>query len=670
MKRIFLSAIILLCLVNRESLRGDVRLPSLISDNMVLQQNTELPIWGWADPNEQVSLKVSWQDAPLSAKAGNDGKWMLKVKTPKAGDTVHKIEIKAGNTIVIKNILFGEVWVCSGQSNMAWTVGHSMNADQEIATAKFPQIRFFSVGQLMADKPQDNCLGVWTECNPSSVVEFSAIAYFFGRYLHKDLGVPIGLINSSWGGTRIEAWTSQKTLQSFGRYAGELERQATMKQLIAGYKDIVADWKRQNNREDPCNTGFAKGYAAVEYDSSSWKEMILPKPMEMTPDTNIDGVVWFRKSVNIPVSWSGHDITLSLGPIDDADITYFDGVQVGSIGTDVWNCWQLPRNYTIPGHLVKAGRNVISIRVLDNFGNGGIYGAAVELKLISKNYKDEPISLAGTWQYKVEYVFGPLKSNKPDLLTPENMIYGLFNGMIAPLLPYRIKGAIWYQGESNTTNSYQYRTLFPAMIKDWRDSWAQGDFPFYYVQLASLFRHAPSENVVPEKGLPAEDSWAELREAQLMALDLPHTGMAVTIDIGAANDVHPKNKQDVGKRLALWALAKDYGRNVDYSGPIYKKMEIKAGGIRLYFDYVGKGLVAKNGRLDGFAIAGADKKFVWADAEIQGDTIVVSSREVHNPVAVRYAWAMFPFCNLYNKEGLPASPFRTDDWPGLTANVK
>ena len=510
---LIVSAILLF--VGAGTVFADIKLPAVIGDNMVLQQGGKVSIWGWADPGEEVMVGVSWHSMKWAVTADEDGKWSFKMNPPKSGGP-YEMTFSGKNSITIKNILVGEVWVASGQSNMQWTVSNSANADQEIAEANFPKIRLFYVTRKVADQPQSDCEGSWLECSPQTVPGFSAVAYFFGRYLHKELDVPVGLIHTSWGGTPAEAWTRREVLEAMPECEPILKR----------YDDAAAR--------------YPKAMEEHRQKLAEWKE------------------------------------------------------------------------------------------------------AAEKAKAEGENPPRRPRA-----------PFGPGHPHTPS---------GLYNAMIAPLIPYGIAGAIWYQGESNAGRAYQYRKLFGGMINNWRKDWGLGQFPFLFVQLANFMETKPE---------PAESAWAELREAQLMTLELPNTGMAVIIDIGESDDIHPKNKQDVGKRLALWALAGTYGKDIVYSGPIYKSMKIEDGKVILSFDHVDGGLVAKDGEeLKGFAIAGADKKFVWADAKIDGDKVVVSSEKIAEPVAVRYAWADNPVCNLYNAEGLPASPFRTDDWPGVTVDAR
>ncbi|MDI6784563.1 MAG: sialate O-acetylesterase, partial [bacterium] len=494
----------------------------------------------------------------------------------------------------------------------------------------------------------------WVECSPASVDNFSAVAYFFGRNLYKKLKIPIGLIQSAYGGTRSEAWTSADALTQFPDFAKEIELMkstpADPSQAQKDYEIKLAKWEKELIVQDP---GFRNGeplWANPELDTNDWKPMEIPQLWEDAGLSNFAGTVWFRKEIELGESWMGKDLVLSLGPTDDRDITWFNGTKIGS--TDFFNT---PRKYTIPGSLVKPGKNVIVVRILDTGGAGGFSGKPLDMQLLIENAN--PILLSGLWLYKPGF---DLTTISPQPLDPKNPYHPtvLYNGMVAPLVPYAIRGAIWYQGESNAWRAYRYREMFPTLIKDWRKHWNQGEFPFLFIQLANYMGTKPE---------PADDAWAELREAQLMTLSLPKTGMAVAIDIGDTADIHPKNKQEVGNRLAIAARGMIYGENLVYSGPIYQSFQIEGNKIRIKFSHTGKGLMAKgDDALKGFATSGQDKKFYWATAKIEGNTVIVSSEKVPNPVAVRYAWASNPICNLYNQEGLPASPFRSDAWTGIT----
>ncbi len=638
----------------------DILLNPLFTDNMVLQQKQDIPIWGKAESGGEVVVTLN--DQEKRCIVDDKGNWRVDLAPVPAGGP-YELVISGEKIDRIKNVMVGEVWVCSGQSNMEMPiggVGKVSNYKEEIANSSYPNIRLLNVEKIMATTPQEKLVSDgWEVCSPETTPNFSAVAYFFGRYLYKKLNVPIGLIETAYGGTLVEAWTSGATLKKIPEFAEivqEIESDKTTdKEKEIETKRKLAEWP-DKIEEILVNSGTLNhGFQNSDYNTNDWKTMRLPTLWEAL-DIYIDGVVWFSKDVNVPKSWDGEDLELSLGKINDYDITWFNGKRVGR-GTDVIDL----RVYKIPSSLVKIGQNRIVVQVMDIGGSGGLYGPARKMKLSSKKGS---ISLVGNWKYKID----PIKIDVHKLPEKQDQNAGvnrptvLFNGMINPLLPYGIRGAIWYQGESNVERAYQYRKLFSAMIKDWRNVWDEGNFPFYFVQLANYMKVKPQ---------PADDAWAELREAQTMALELPNTGMAVTIDIGEAKDVHPKNKQEVGRRLALNALAKTYGKDIPYSGPMYKTMKIDGDKIRLKFTNADGGLKIKDGKqLKGFAIAGSDKKFVWANANIKGDEVIVWSSKIKNPVAVRYAWAANPVCNLYNGADLPASPFRTDNWKGVTYGKK
>ena len=683
MRKIQLVAVLFIIAGAFAVANADVKLPAVIGDTMVLQQGMAVPIWGWAAPGEQVTVAIAGQKQ--RATAGDDGRWMVKLVPMKAGGPL-EMTIAGKNTITLKNVMAGEVWVCSGQSNMWFRVHSLKNATDEQAQANHPRIRLFTVPDTVALEPLKDTDSRWFECTPETAIDFSAVAYLFGRDLETDLDVPVGLVLTCWGGSQAHMWMSLDLLKSdpeFQPYLDRLAKTAAMpasETSQAEYETKLAAWKKQTGGErdhkDPGISGAAAGWPAPELDTADWEPMELPENFEKR-GLLIDGAVWFRKEVEIPQAWQGKDLLLHIGPVDDFDTTFFNGTKVGSIGKETPLFWDVPREYAVPAKLVKPGRNVVAVRVFDHFGSGGILpdirkvepkwyrvpmfistGKPADLAAVSQDAGT--VILDGQWKYKVELelVQMPVPPLQPSLVPS-----GLFNGMIAPIVPYGIRGVLWYQGESNRDFAYEYRRHFPMMIKDWRRAWGQGDFPFMFVQLP---------NYLPPKAEPEECMQAELREAQLMTLkSVPNTGMAVTIDVGEANDIHPANKHDVARRLLLVAEALVYGKDVVYSGPMYDSMKVEGGKIRLTFKQLGGGLAATGGAaLRGFAIAGDDRKFVWATAEIDGDTVVVSSDKVQQPVAVRYAWADSPECNLYNKAGLPASPFRTDDWPGITAKKR
>jgi sialate O-acetylesterase len=624
----------------------------LFSDNMVLQRDRPVPIWGWTQPGRKVTVRIAEKTATAIADA--QGKWMVKIGPLPAGGP-YTVSVSGPASVTLNNVLAGDVWVCSGQSNMAMGIGNVNNAEQEIADANYPQIRLFTVPNTIATEPavllsRDpvQLMGIWSVCTPKTVATggwngFSAVGYFFGRDLYQQLRIPIGLIHTSWGGTPAEAWTSADALKSLPDFRPALDQLAAENtdQSHLTFAQKMEAWWAKN---DPGSASGA-GWAAPDFDASAWKTMTLPTVWEKAGLPGFDGIVWFRKEIALPEAAAGAEAMLHLGPIDDRDTTWVNGVKVGQT-----NEYTIPRDYKLPAGTLRAGKNLIAVRVLDTGGDGGIYGAADQMKL---EVGGQSFPLAGDWLYQAST---PLSKTSP---APQRIGEDptfptvLYNGMISPLLPYGIKGAIWYQGEANVGRAAQYRKLLPTLIGDWRSRFQSGEFPFFIVQLAN-FMETPAE--------PREDAWAELCEAQQMtARTVPRTGLAVSIDIGDAKDIHPKNKQEVGRRLALNALALVYGQKVEYSGPVYRSMKQEGNAIRLTFTHVGDGLVPKGGdRLEGFAIAGEDKHFVWADAKIEGSTVVVSSPKVPNPVAVRYAWASNPVCNLYNRAGLPASPFRTD----------
>lgn len=638
-------------------------LSHLFSSNMVLQRDRPIPIWGWTAPGKSVTVELNGNTA--KATAGADGKWTAHLPAMPAGGP-YALKISGDQTTTLDNVLLGDVWICSGQSNMEMGIDNVNNAQQEIAASDLPNIRLYTVRMQPALSPLDDpgapgsdLSNQWSVCTPSTVSTggwggFSAAGFFFGRTLFQNLHVPIGLIHTSWGGTPAEAWTSAEALEQHVP-----DYKPAVAQIIAFRTEAAKgsyDAKKETDawfaRNDPGSKAGAL-WSDPAHDVSSWKTMQLPTNWEAAGLPDYDGVVWFRREFEAPAEAAGKDLVLHLGPIDDNDATWFNGVQVGAT-----EGWQKPRDYNVPGSLVKAGRNVIVIRVLDTGGAGGIYGKPEQMFVEMAGQPS--VSLTGPWSYRASL---DLKTAPPLPMPPDqnqNHATVLFNGMVAPLLPYGIKGAIWYQGESNAGKAYQYRTLLPTMIRDWRSRWGEGDFPFLIVQLA---------NFNPQKSEPGDDDWAELREAQLMtAQHLPHAGLAVAIDIGDAKDIHPKNKQEVGRRLALSALAKVYGQKTEYSGPVYRRMERQGSTLRLTFDHAEGGLVSKPGAIPSFAVAGADRKWYWAEEKIEGDTVILSSPQVPEPVAARYGWAVNPVCDLYNQAGLPASPFRTDDWPGITVH--
>ncbi len=636
---------------------GFFKIADIFSDNMVLQRGRPVPVWGWADPGTAIKLRFAGQ--VHSHVTDSRGRWEVRLDALEAcadpRDLI--VESSPGNhTVTVRNVVVGEVWICSGQSNMEWTVGVAANGFQEVRDAHYPLLRLLTVPKSIAEAPQTSAHNAaWLVCSPVTAANFSAVGYFFGRELLRHLNVPIGLINSSWGGTIAETWMSREAFLADPELKPLLDSPAHVPPNIESLK---AEYTRQfraieKRTQDTGNTGWARGWADIQRPEGTWNDIVLPGIWQVTAGLKISGVLWFRKELELPENWAGEDLRLAIGACDKSDTTYFNNIQVGSMTMqDHPYAWGLERVYTVPAKLVRPGRNVIAVRVHSNMYGGGMTGPAEIMQLDCPRRLDlAPIPLAGKWHYAIEQNYGFVEVPPPP--DQPNFPCLLFNAMIAPLVPLAMRGAIWYQGESNASRARQYRRLFPALIRDWRRHWRQGDFPFLFVQLA---------NYMAAQKLPSESQWAELREAQTMALRLPNTGMAVAIDIGDALNIHPRNKQDVGRRLARSALADVYRLDgIAGSGPLFCGVAREGSALRVRFRHA-EGLACHGSVPQGFAVAGADRKFVWAQARLDGETVLIWSPAVTDPAAVRYAWADNPAGNLYNAAGLPASPFRTDDW--------
>jgi len=629
-------------------LSAQVKLPLLFSNNMVLQQGIEIPVWGWASPGEKITVTIDKTVA--SAKTTKDGKWSLKFPAMEYGGP-HKMTVTGKNTVTFENIMIGEVWVCSGQSNMEFHLITAKNGEEEIAASDYPDIRLFTVKKRISQNPQDQLEdGEWLKCSPATSPHFSAIAYFFGRELNQKLHVPIGLINTSWGGTVAETWTSDQMIAQNPDFTNQLEqlKKVNLDDYAKSIEKEVRDRVGETSTVDMGMKGDQPIWAAPEFNDTSWKTMQLPGYIESNGLQGVDGIIWFRKEIYLTPAEANQNSTLYLAKVNDSDNTFINGTLVGVTKLQA----EKSRVYPIQAGILKPGKNILTVQMEDIGGMGGIYGNPATLYL---QCGEKIISLVGTWKYKV----GLVKFNT--VLSPNSYPTLLYNGMIQPLVHYGIRGTIWYQGEGNAGRAKQYQRVFPDLIKDWRNHWNQGDFPFLFVQLA---------NFMKTDSLPQESAWAELREAQSMALALPNTGMAVITDVGEALDIHPKDKQTVGKRLAISALKAAYNQDIIYSGPVYTEMKINGNKIALFFDQVGSGMKIRDkyGYIKGFAVAGEDHKFFWATVQLTGpNTLEVTSPEVQNPVAVRYAWGNNPDdANLYNSADLPASSFRTDKWKGIT----
>ncbi len=624
---------------------AEVKPARIFGSNMVLQQGIENTIWGWADKKEKI--RVSINGSELKTVTDKNGKWMVKLPAMEYGGP-YTLTITGKNKIEFTNVMVGEVWICSGQSNMEFRVSEAFNAEEEISNANYPAIRLFTVTRRAAQSPgKDLDAGEWTTCSAASVSGFSAVGYFFGRKIHQDMNVAVGLINASWGGTVAETWTSSETIKKDSDFVDSWNE--LQKIDLANYEKSLKE--RVNSVIEGLpnkDNGLEQGFNHALFDDSQWKTILTPGLWEDRGYRGINGVAWYRKSFKLDKNQLRSGIVLSLGMIDDYDVCWVNGVEVGK--TNIYN---VDRFYKVPASALKEGENTIAIRITDAGGGGGLYSPARNICFMSGETK---ISLAGEWKLKFTEVTPETNS-----LGPNDFPTLLFNGMINPIVPYGIKGAIWYQGESNADRAEQYRRVFPNLITDWRSHWKLGNFPFIWVQIA---------NFTEEAEQPSQSALAELREAQTMTLKLPNTGMASAIDIGDAFDIHPKNKQEVGRRLALNALKIAYGKDVINSGPSFDGMTIKGSDVIITFKNIASGLKIYNkyGYINGFSLAGADGKFSWAQATLlDSKTIILHSNEIKAPVAVRYGWADNPGdLNLYNSEGLPANPFRTDNWPGIT----
>lgn len=648
-----------------------IELPAIFSDNMVLQQKTNAPFWGKATPGESVFIKASWGKS-AEAKVEADSLWFTKLQTPKAGGP-YQIKIKIGDSsFTFNNVLIGEVWLCSGQSNMempmeGWLPRDTIfGAPKEIAGGNNYNIRFFNVERAYADKPEFTCVGKWMISSPEAVAKFSATGFFFGKKLADELKIPIGLINTSWGGTAVQSWMNKKYLgyvDEYKEFVKKIEDSRTERKLLYDWlnrftviemdgKNDSTKWENLNFNDTNCSD--------KNLDDSNWKKMFLPGAWEESEVGNFDGSIWFRRKIEIPKSWINKELEVELGPIDDMDLTFINGKLIGAHQTN--DSWDKERIYIVPKELITDTILSIAIRVVDNQGGGGLYGDKEKINIHLKE-GSEKISLSGEWKYLIvaEYrsgkffVFGSEGdgyNSRPAIAVDltSTTPTALYNAMIAPLIPYSIKGAIWYQGESNAWKPDLYQTLFTKMIEGWRADWQEGNFPFYYVQIAPFNYGGKIES-------------QRLREQQLFSLSVPNTGMAVTLDIGTPENVHPGNKKDVGNRLAVWALAKNYHKKVSYSGPIYKSYKVAADKIIISFDNSDGGLVIKEDKSEtNFMIAGEDSVFKIANVKVDGKKLVLSNPEITRPVAARYAWSNTPTGTLFNKKNLPASSFRTDNW--------
>lgn len=659
--------------------------PCIFSDHMVLQAGDRIPIWGKANPGQIVRVSVAGRSAQTTASS--DGRWRVNLDLHDRAGGPYQLTIDADSAITISDVLVGEVWLAGGQSNMEFALRDAIGGQQEIAQSANSQLREFRMEKVSALQPVETCNAKWELASPETSGHFTAIGYYFAKELQSQLHVPLALVSSYYGGSDVEAWLSPEgfdQLPDMKPSADVMLREVrSFPDRVAGYRKEYTAWQEKWHREDPPTD--KEKYASPDADLTGWRSVEVPGSFT-DPALANGGVLWLRRTIDVP-QWlvDARYRGLNVGLLRDTDRVYWNGVEVGHTTVEDTNSLNdhthsaSTRRYNVPGELLKVGKATIAIRLFD----------PVEPPSISEMSHDQ-YEFKGPWLEKIEFAEPPVDEaakasfpRSPATPAAERLVAtDLFNAMINPLVPYGVKGVLWYQGESNTARAWQYRESFPALIHDWRAHWGQSHLPFYFCQLA---------NCQAKTTEPKDSEWAELRDAQSFTLSLPETGQAVILDVGEENDIHPRDKKTVGHRLALIALARDYGKNVVYSGPIYKSSERVGASIRIHFNFVAGGLIAApisatfesnstqkeavkqvrnspGSQLEGFQICGADHKWAWADAKIDGETVFVSSPQVADPIAVRYAWADNPTVNLYNSANLPAAPFRTDEFPLSTKN--
>jgi sialate O-acetylesterase len=653
--------------------RAEVAVDPLIGEHMVVQRDRPVHVGGTATPGEAVTTTIA--AAKAATKADANGRWSVTLPALAAGGP-YVLKVRgANNALAFSDVWSGEVWVASGQSNMEFPLQRSKGG-ADAAALGCSGLRLFTVANGPAAAPATKIGGEWRACDAANAASFSAVAFYFARELHRALAVPVGVVQATVGGTPAEAWTPRASLLAEPTLAPQVEaldRAMTDKSLRDELARKLAAWEAKNFHQDTGNRGEKQGWARDG--GGKWPTMQIPQLWE-NAGLAIDGAIWFRREVTVPEAWAGGDLSLSLGAIDDFDVTYWNGERVGETGADTPQYWSAPRHYKVPGRLVKGGRNVLAVRVFDHYGNGGFAGSPAQMTVrraaAGGDDNEASVSLAGTWSYKIERKLKPAVADwntRPKLLGTDdpNSPTVLWNALVAPLAGLPIAGVIWYQGESNVARAAQYRTLFQQMIRGWRAAWGDPKLPFLFVQLPNY------EDAGAAKTSLGESAWAELRDAQAHAIREPRTAMAVTLDIGEAKDIHPREKQEVGRRLALQALKMVYGRDVIAFGPTFAHAVRDGAAIKVRFLNVAGGLTTSDGAPPkGFLIAGADRTWKTAEARIEGATVVVSHPEIAEPVAVRYGWGNDPGATLRNQADLPAAPFRSDDWAtaSVTATAK
>jgi sialate O-acetylesterase len=618
----------------------------IFGDSMVLQRGKPNAIWGWSQPGDNVRVEIGEKSA--SAVAGADGRWQARIETPPPGGP-YLVKITGRQTIELHDVLVGDVWICSGQSNMAFGLGQARNGAEEIKNAKHPEIRYYNLRPRVSYAHADVPRGSWKVVSPATLGGgpmggISAVAYFFARRVQESVHVPIGLIQAAIGGVPAETLASPESLHSVKDFDAGLAEVAERGQKgEQEYGNYIMHWY------DEYDIGSKNRWADPALDDSSWKRVQVPGRFAELGVADVPSLIWLRKEITLPEKLPEGLARLLLGSVEKMDTTYVNGQQVGA------SSWvENPRAY-FASRALAPGRNVIAIRLFKMKPDGGFLNPAADLRLTLGD--GTVIPLGGEWKGRVAVDGRPPQPLPIAFENLPSMPGVLYRGMLEPIVPLALTGVIWYQGESNTVHAYQYRKLLPALISGWRQAFGQGDFPFYIVSLPRYLQH---------RDVPGTDDWAELREAQaLTAKNIPHTCLAVTIDTGEPDNIHPPEKKEVGDRLAYCALGEHYGLKVPFLGPTLASVERLPGALKLNFDHVDGGLVVKGDKPAEFSLAGDDRKFHWADARVQGDAVIVSTAAVPDPKAVRYAWQANPVATLFNGVGLPAAPFRTDDWPGV-----
>jgi sialate O-acetylesterase len=671
----------LICMISQVGLQADIHLPPILSDHMVLVRSNSAAVWGKADPRESVT--VEFNGKAWSTTAGPDGRWRVQLDLSNSTAGPFQLFVKGRNQVVVSDVLVGRVWVASGQSNMELPLQATLGAEQEIARSSDPLLRVFKVAKIGRRQPVEDCDGHWVIAGPETSGAFSAVAYYFAKRLKHDLHLPVGIIDASWSGTYSELWMSEDAIRGVEvlRQGDDLRRKIFAEYAVAKQRfttDFGA-WLAANGREDRLCPDPAS-FSAEDNSAEGWSAMNLPGELFDRPFT---GAAWIRKKLDITEAAinTGRDFKVLLGDIEGFEQVFWNGAKVSETSYKTYPGLGYPRYFPIPAKLLHAGENTIAVR---------IFAPAVSprVTIASDRFKAGAVSLVGKWLVKIEYQFSRLPAAatetlaKPPKQPPMGTSSSIFNGVVNPITSYGVDGVVWYQGEGDAQRGYEYRIALRAMITDWRSKWKQSHLPFYICQLHSYG---------PKKSAPGESEYAEVRESQAAVLDLPETGMTVLFDIGESNDEHPRNKKEAGDRLAAVILAKQYGENIPYSGPEFESAKIEDGRILVRFHHAEVGLAARPlpavydvstligetapldrtspaSALQGFSICGEDRHWVWADARIDGDSVVVWSSQVPHPVAVRYGWADNPTVNLVNGSGLPAGPFRTDIFPAYTAN--